>query len=305
MRTVLRGSPRLSLATVIDRRSRPVFVLLLLFTALLPACTTLPAQPPLPHEPLSASTLAHNNIPCTPLLLLVHAKAPSTAPPGVSEDDSAPGVIGCGSGVLVHPRIILTANHVVPADPTFVVAYDGIEGGSHGEAIVIQRVIRATNAPPIDRAPTERRTADDWSLLILEHPFKTFTHAARASADAPAPGTPITLAGFPFTNQHAEDVEPLARTPMLVHTHVVTPRHAEPGEPSIYYAKSSRQDPNREGASGCPVFQDQTLVGIYLGRIDTETLTHTLLHRELVIQRIPMDAIDTTVREVESTPAPH
>lgn len=261
-------------------------------------------------EPLIASQ-ARRDLGCTPLMLVVSAHWEA----GEHGNTEAATALGFGSGVLVHPRIILTAAHVVPPAARSVMAFDRTDsedGAPRGESARIQRVIRGAGSlttPWRDEDGAEH-WGDDWALLILARPFQTLeaTPAARVAEgadDPPARGRAIRIAGFPLDGSEGGGVDALYRTGLLVRTQVGDRPAGAPDDASIYFASGEGITVERRGASGGPVFSAEgdappALVGVYLGRADSSVLGLNI-GRALVIQRVPREAIRAAIESVSGS----
>ena len=235
------------------------------------ACSTIV---PLP-ESIQAAT-AHDGLDCSPLALIVVAGRAH----------------GVGSGVLVHPRVVLTARHIVPAEPERLFA--ATPASRRGEAARIQRVVDGGGRPA---------STGDWALVVLDRPFQTIAaRPAALPARAPRlrPGEPVWIARSPLTENGGGA---MARNPLLIRTVCIERPAGAPVEAGVVFAPN----PERRGylgASGGPVLrasppETPVLAGVYLGTGDRYLLGMPL-DRELLLHTLPLDEIRRVVAEVES-----
>lgn len=190
------------------------------------------------------------------------------------------GAAGAGSGVLVHPRVILTAEHIVAEGARSLMAF--VDGGV-GEAVRIERVVRGTREGFWD---------GDWALVVLEEPFgslRALVAARMADRPLPSPGAEVVIAGFPIVGD-----DPMERSPVVITTRVVAPPSWLSRSEEVFFAHNTRDDAERPGASGSPVFAGGELIGVYSGTADAKVLG-IRTSRHLVIQRLPMGAIREVV----------
>jgi hypothetical protein len=209
-----------------------------------------------PLTSIDAATLG-----CTPLMLMVQGE----------------GAAGAGSGVLVHPRVIVTAEHVVPEGARSVMAF--VDGGA-GEAVRIELVVRGTR---------EGFWNGDWALIVLAEPFGSLraqvaTRMAAADQPIPSPGDEVVIAGFPIAGN-----DPMERSPVVITTRVMAPPPWVSRSEDVFFAYNTRDDAERPGASGSPVFAGGVLIGVYSGTADAKVLG-IRTSRHLVIQRLPTGA---------------
>lgn len=248
-------------------------------SALLGACATPPAAQ---REALNA---AGSELPYPPLALTVSGG-----------DPYGTHWTGSGSGVLVHPRIVLTANHVVPPEPRAV---------SFGEGEEASRILRVVRGPVGSGSHAQWR--GDWVLIILAEPPRGLravsTHLVSAASDPLPPGSPLIMAGFAFARAAGNSGGAMARTGELVRTEVVSDPGFETRDPDVFYASGRVADPELAGCSGGPVFvadaaETWTLAGIYLGRTGRSVLG-IQTEQALVVRRIPAEQIWAAAAELE------
>ncbi len=199
---------------------------------------------------------------------------------------------GVGSGVLVHPRILLTASHITPPDPRFVALFAA--GDDTAETIGVVRTVRGRAGDSF---------AHDWALLVLERPLARVTADPAplpATAMTPAPGQALLVAGFAMQNEL-----PLERAPLLLRTECIARPAGPPPDPGVIYARNTRRYASRRGASGGPVLlrtdAGPVLVGLYLGTTE-RWAAGVLLGRELSIHLVPLDEIRALAAELDKAP---
>jgi len=252
------------------------------------------------HEPAgrleSLSSTACSELGCTPLLLAVYGK-----------EDGKGQIVGGGSGVAVHDRIILTAGHVIPQEARFLFARAGGTPDSaddsssawRGQGARIRKVIRGGGAAT---------TQGDLALIILDRPLSRIGCKACSclceSADRPPPaGTPILIAGFPFDG--GDDM--INRDPVIVRT---TLSHSPPdaaGGPAFLYADYAAGRTDLSGLSGGPVFtvpgpgHPPMLLGIHIAT-GVSKFGQLTIGRTSVIRRLPADEIARAIAELPPAP---
>ncbi len=199
---------------------------------------------------------------------------------------------GVGSGVLVHPRILLTASHITPPDPRSVALF--AVGGDTAETVGVVRTVRGRAGDSF---------AQDWALLVLERPLARITADPAplpATAMTPAPGQALLVAGFAMENE-----SPLERAPLLLRTACIARPAGPPPDPGVIYARNTRRYASRRGASGGPVLQPMetgpVLVGLYLGTTE-RWAAGVLLGRELSIHLAPLGEIRALAAELDKAP---
>lgn len=281
---------------------RRLLAALLLAAALCPACAAL-REPSGRIEPLSESTCA--DLGCSPLLLAVYGREP--AAPG----ERPRGVVGGGSGIAVHDRIILTAGHVVPEGARWVslrsIPHAGETAPRRPAGARIQRVVRGGGG-----AVSE----GDWALLILERPLSGLGIAPApclcpAGSDAPCTGCAVLIAGYPFPPGHASFDDMTRREPVLLRTRLADApaaggARATGDRHSFLYADYPEGRTGLDGLSGGPVFDPAPpgpprLIGIHIAS-GTTRFGDLTLRRTAVIRRLPAAEIAAAIAALDAPP---
>lgn len=193
-----------------------------------------------------------------------------------------------GSGVAIHPRVVVTAGHVLPdwaGQQVEVPTGAGflsprrlppvlVDTGERAQRVRVRQVVRGESAIA---------GAGDWALLVLSRPLRETVVLPPASwmptkpgSAVPQPqpgprrlrGRAVVIAGFCAGQDEVGSAGSVA-----VRTSLVVP---PPGasEAPLLYASMPGRGANFAGLSGAPVFcrQDDgthTLVGIYLGECES------------------------------------
>ena len=265
---------------------------LLLLTAL-PGCIV--HEPTGRLEPLS--TAACSQLGCTPLLLAVYGR------------EGKAQVVGGGSGIAVHDRVILTAGHVVPDEARFLFARvggtpDSSEEDSpawRGQGARIRKVIRGGGGPT---------SKGDWALIVLDRPLTRI--GARAcscmcSAGDPAPkiGDAVVIAGFPF----AGTTDMINRDPVIVRTTICHAPLDAGSDPAFLYADYASGTTDLSGLSGGPVFtvsrtgEPACLIGIHIAT-GVSRFGDKVVDRTSVIRRVPTEEIQKAIADLPPPPPP-
>lgn len=227
----------------------------------------------------------------------------------------SPGGRGYGSGILVHPRIILTAGHIVASDATSVIAFTDPAGPR--EAVRIIKVL--PSEPAVDDRPQSRPIRDwsipgdddeDWALLILASPLSTLpaTPAPLLGNELPTMDSSLRVAGFPFADHGRDRARRSERRVMDMNTPVIpTPSHAR-SSTQRFFGRGPSSKLDHSGASGGPVFLEARadpapLVGIYIGEVSYDFLG-LRLRSELVFRRLPIAEIHRAIDALNSVQAP-
>jgi hypothetical protein len=251
------------------------------------------------HEPAgrleALSSATCSELGCTPLLLAVYGR-----------EDGKGSIVGGGSGIAVHERVILTANHLVPDQARFLFARTGAtpEDDSvawRGQGARIRRVIRGNGAAT---------TQGDWALIILDRPLgriqcRPACRLVGASDRTPPVGTPIVIAGFPFDG--GDDM--INREPVVVRTTITRAPPDAAGGPAFIYADYAAGRTDLSGLSGGPVFtapepgQSCTLLGIHIAT-GVSKLGQITIARTSVIRRLPAEEIARAIAELPPPPPP-
>ncbi len=268
-------------------------------------------------------------------LLLTACAASSTpqgAPPAALADFSrragtplaievtSPGARGHGSGILVHPRIILTAGHIVPVDASSVTAFTS--PGAAPEVVRILNVLPAPAPTADDHQPTRPlrdwavpgHEDDDWALLILSAPFTTLDALPAAVLDdtRPALGDTVIVAGFPFADGGLDPARRADRRALLAASSIIPGPADSRSSDHRYFGRGVEHGAGHLGASGSPVFVDSPgdpprLVGIYIGAIGYEFLG-IRTSSEMMFRRLPIEvirnAIDSLSQDSQRTTPP-
>lgn len=261
------------------RRRRAVGAALLLIVLAAPAITGCSAWPdPTGRaEPLPAGT-AHE-IGCTPLELLVHA------------DDE----LRSGSGVALHERLILTAGHVVPDEPTYLTAF--ASGATGGEAVRIAAVVRGHG---------DDGEAGDWAILVLARPFGALAvspaqYLNPAGQSVPE-SSPILIAGSPHPIGARAPVE---REPVLVRTEVIAPPSSVKADPRLLYVRHITERRSLDGLSGGPAVlvrpgEPPLLVGIHVASVHLALGRAVEFGRIIAVHRVPHEGVRRALELVEA-----
>jgi hypothetical protein len=276
------------------RRALRHLVPILAAIALLPGCIV--HQPTGRLEALSPS--ASSELGCTPLLLAVYGR-----------EDGKGQIVGGGSGVAVHDRIILTAGHVVPQEARFLFARAGGTADSssdssrawRGQGARIRSVIRGNGAAT---------TQGDWALIILDRPLTRIGAMPAINFfpiddRPPASGTPILIAGFPF--EGGDDM--INREPVIVRTTLARPPGDSTGGPAFLYADYVAGRTDFSGLSGGPVFTvpadggPPMLLGIHIAT-GVSKFGQLTISRTSVIRRTPTAEIEKAIAELTPPPPP-
>lgn len=258
---------------------RATAALLLAALAVAPACSTFVSRPDAIH-----SAAAHDDLNCAPLAIDILAELGR----------------GTGSGVLVHPQVLLTARHVLPDGPDTLVVYP--PPTVRGEPATDQRPRVALIRRVVDGGG-QPADGGDWALLVLAQSFETLgVMPATLPAQAPElrPGAAVSIAGWPMAD---EDGDEWGRRPLLIHTVCIKRPAGAPLDPAVVFARNSRGQVSYNGASGGPVLTTSpdgpVLAGVYLGTAE-RSLAGALVDREILIHPLPLDAIRRVIAEVES-----
>lgn len=224
---------------------------------------------------------------------------------------ASPHARGHGSGILVHPRIILTAGHIVPVDATTLTAFNSVDGV--GEVVRILRIVpepalaageqQATR--PLRNWAIPGHEDDDWALLILSAPFASLDAQPAASLDdsRPVPGDTVLIAGFPFADGGRDPARRGERRTLLATTSVIhAPLDARSSD-QRFFGRGIKDSIGHSGASGSPVFSSfqsdpPMLIGIYIGEIGYKFLG-VQLSSEMMFRRLPIDAIRSAIASLD------
>lgn len=233
-----------------------------------------------------ASAVGARALPCTPLSLTI-----------AGGEERGQRIVGTGSGVLVHPRVIATVGHVVPPGARYVTCF--APGGGAGETVRIERVVGGERSGLWD---------GDWALLVLAEPFRSLAtrmpgRILGAEGGALAPGTTVRMAGFPYATGPSD---PFDRREVMIEAAVSRPPDGVRATDAVAYAGDA---PAGEftGMSGGPVVADpdgggEALVGLYAGRAGRAVLGWRL-SETLAFQRVPTAAIRSVVDEFDGVRA--
>lgn len=239
---------------------------------LLTGCASVPTTAGLPPASRTRELVG-----CTPLLLTVMAG-----------DDH-----GAGSGVLVHPRVILTAGHVVPEGAGAVLAFVDLDGG--GEMVGVDQIVRGSR---------QGWWGDDWALLVLSEPFRVLpaVPASRLGDGAEPPlGDPLIMAGFPGLKPGEARGMPYQHEAVLIRTGAVKRPAWAAEDPAVWFASDLEEWRPLTGMSGGPVFLNcrggPLLVGLFVGEASKQ-LAGVRYDRALVIAPLPRAAIEAAVVSV-------
>jgi len=231
------------------------------------------------------------------------AQAIRTAGTPLALQVALPGARGHGSGILVHPRIILTAGHIVPINATSVTAFTTPEGAP--EIVRIDRIFPARAFSGIgDPASRPLRDwsmpgdkNDDWALLVLGAPF-TSLDAAPAETFATAPPTPgdaVIIAGFPMADGGRDASRHSERIALFHKSDIIPGTKSSHPNDQLFFGRGMPHGQGHSGASGSPVFlctdnAPPALIGIYIGEIGYHFLG-ARTRSEMMFRRLPLEAI--------------
>lgn len=268
------GSPAFLVRPQYTGHTMPLLAFVLLWLFLLTGC----AASPVPHATTLRSPAAQEGLGCTPLAIGL----------------SGPSWRGYGSGVLVHPRIILPALHITPLDAMHVVAFASRDEA--GEAVRIERIVHGGG---------EACRRGDWAMVVLAHPFQTLAALPAKLPDAAAAlsaGDRVLIAGCMFV-EDSED-PPFEREAVLIQTTCIVPPPGFPREQGVVIARNSADFERYEGASGGPVLRREddgtaTLAGLYLG-LGARSVGGYEIDRHIIIHQAPWEELQRTIAQVEA-----
>jgi|ERR1043165_37957 hypothetical protein len=246
-------------------------------------------------EPLPATASA--DLGCTPLLLAVYG-----------HEDAEGNVVGGGSGVAVHERVILTAGHVIPSEARFLYArVAGTEGSAdrgspvwRGQGARIRKIVKGGGA-----ATSE----GDWALIILDRPLSRIgvrpaSNLLAQGARAPLSGVPVVIAGFPF--EAGDDAT--SREPVIVRTTIASAPPGARASDAFLFADYAAGRTDLSGLSGGPVFMPlgagaaPVLVGIHIAS-GISKFADVTTSRTILIRRTPTDEIVRAIADLPPVPA--
>ncbi|MEX2217472.1 MAG: trypsin-like peptidase domain-containing protein [Phycisphaerales bacterium] len=277
-------------------------LLLALTTLAAPACTSLTLNPSGRIEPLSPAL--SDQLCCSPLLLAVFGREDD----GPGGGGGGGGVIGAGSGIAVHERIILTASHVVPQSARWA----SLRSADQPQQSQRSRRSSGVRIRSVIRGGGPAASGGDWALLILDRPLSRQGITAAPclcaqNAPAPPPGTPVLIAGYPFPEGKPPATESavFSRTPVVVRTTLAAPPPDARRNDTFLYADYAAGRTDLSGLSGGPVFtvpeggggEPPVLIGIHIATGVT-TFASLTLNRSSLIRRVPTAEIERAIADL-------